>query len=72
MEDLKRQLRFGSFRSLQPLVHSFKFEGQCIDRYYIDGFLSRHAEDIRGHVLEIGDDSYTRRFGGSRSAKSRC
>ena len=70
MEDRKKQLRFGSFRSLQPLVHSFKFEGQCIDRYYIDGFLSGHAVDIRGHVLEIGDDTYTRRFGGAGVVQS--
>lgn len=37
--------------------------GVPIDRYYIDAFLSRHAADIRGHVLEIGDDGYSRRFG---------
>ena len=38
--------------------------GVPIDRYYIDAFLSRYAADIRGHVLEIGDSGYTRRFGG--------
>jgi SAM-dependent methyltransferase len=38
--------------------------GIPIDRYYIDAFLSRYAADIRGHVLEIGDCGYTRRFGG--------
>jgi SAM-dependent methyltransferase len=44
--------------------------GQPIDRYYIERFLARHAGeasyvlgDIRGHVLEVGEDSYTRRFG---------
>lgn len=37
--------------------------GQPVDRYYVDRFLSRHAADIRGRVLEIGDDGYTRRFG---------
>ncbi len=40
-----------------------------VDRYYIDAFLSRHAADIRGHVLEIGDDGYSRRFGGKRVSK---
>jgi SAM-dependent methyltransferase len=39
--------------------------GVPIDRYYIDAFLSRHAADIRGHVLEIGDSGYTGRFGGT-------
>ncbi len=28
--------------------------------------LARHATDIKGRVLEVGDDSYTRRFGGDR------
>jgi SAM-dependent methyltransferase len=37
-----------------------------IDRYYIEQFLGEHAGDIRGRVLEIGDDSYTRQFGGDQ------
>ena len=37
--------------------------GQPVDRYYIEAFLSSHASDIHGHVLEVGDDGYTRRFG---------
>ncbi len=28
--------------------------------------LSRHKEDIRGRVLEVGDNFYTRKFGGDR------
>jgi SAM-dependent methyltransferase len=44
--------------------------GQAIDRYYIESFLSRHADDIRGHVLEIGDDRYTRKFGDGRVTRS--
>lgn len=43
--------------------------GVPVDRYYIEAFLSRHAADIRGHALEIGDDGYSRRFGGKRVAK---
>src|SRR5690606_36209613 len=31
---------------------------------YIENFLERHREDIKGRVLEIGDDAYCRRFGG--------
>jgi SAM-dependent methyltransferase len=34
-----------------------------IDRYYIERFLARNAGDIRGSVLEVGDDRYTSRFG---------
>jgi SAM-dependent methyltransferase len=43
--------------------------GQIIDRYYIEKFLNQHRADIHGHVLEFGDDAYTRRFGGSRVTK---
>ena len=37
--------------------------GLPIDRYYIEQFLGEHGRDIRGRVLEIGDDTYTRKFG---------
>ena len=37
--------------------------GTPIDRWYIERFLSAHATDIRGDVLEVRDDRYTRRFG---------
>jgi SAM-dependent methyltransferase len=60
-------VHFGSLRRLTPISREFGLDrGQCIDRYYIESFLSGHAADISGHVLEIGDDSYTRRFGGAR------
>src|SRR5215217_164041 len=58
---------FGSLRRLKPVSLDFGFDrGQPIDRYYIENFLSRQAEDIRGRVLEIKDDTYTRKYGGSR------
>lgn len=64
-------VRFGSLRRLQPISRAFGFDrGLCIDRYYIENFLGEYTEDIRGHVLEIGDDTYTRRFGGDRVARS--
>ena len=37
--------------------------GTPVDRWYIERFLGRHASDIRGHVLEVMDDTYTTRFG---------
>ena len=33
---------------------------------YIEKFLARFRHDIRGHVIEVGDDVYTRRFGETR------
>lgn len=52
---------------IEPLSRYWGFDrGLPIDRHYIEGFLARQAGDIRGCVLEVGDDSYTRRFGGDR------
>jgi SAM-dependent methyltransferase len=41
-----------------------------IDRHYIGQFLSDHARDIGGHVLEIKDNAYTLRYGGDRVTKT--
>src|SRR5207249_3856677 len=55
----------GDLRRLEPLTRSFGYDrGQPIDRYYIEKFLGRHSVDISGHVVEIGDNRYTRQFGG--------
>jgi peptidoglycan/xylan/chitin deacetylase (PgdA/CDA1 family)/SAM-dependent methyltransferase len=48
----------------QPASRQFGFDrGTPIDRHYIEKFLDDHRPLIRGRVLEIGDASYTRRFG---------
>ena len=61
------QVRFGNLRRVEPISRQFGFDrGQPIDRYYIENFLARHADDIGGRVLEIGDDTYTRQWGGDR------
>jgi SAM-dependent methyltransferase len=58
---------WGDLRSTKPVSRWFGYDrGLPIDRYYIEAFLAAHARDVRGCVLEIGDDSYTRRFGGKR------
>ncbi|GJL53044.1 MAG: hypothetical protein NPIRA02_01760 [Nitrospirales bacterium] len=55
----------------EPLRRDFGAEdGQPIDRYYIEQFLSQYATDIHGHVLEVGDNDYTRRFGSDRVTHS--
>jgi SAM-dependent methyltransferase len=41
-----------------------------VDRYYIERFLERHAGDIAGHVLEVRDDAYTRKYGGDRVVRT--
>jgi glycosyltransferase involved in cell wall biosynthesis/SAM-dependent methyltransferase len=65
------EIRFGSLRRLAPISRVFGFDrGTPIDRYYIEGFLARNAADVRGRVLEVGDDTYTRRYGGERVNKA--
>jgi SAM-dependent methyltransferase len=64
-------VRFGSLRRVTPLSRTFGYDrGLPIDRYYIERFLAENAADIRGHVLEIAEDTYTRRFGGDRVTQS--
>jgi SAM-dependent methyltransferase len=63
--------RFGGLRRVIPISRRFGFDrGLCIDRYYIERFLSAHASDIRGRALEIENDTYTRKFGGDRVTKN--
>jgi SAM-dependent methyltransferase len=62
---------WGHFRRLTPISRSWgEDRGLPIDRYYIERFLSAHAEDIRGHVLEIKDNNYTVKYGRDRVTKS--
>lgn len=63
--------RLNYLRRLQKIGSTLGFDrGVCIDRYYIEKFLSAYAQDVRGEVLEIGGDTYTQRFGGSRVTRS--
>jgi glycosyltransferase involved in cell wall biosynthesis len=60
-------VRFGDFDRVKPISREFGYDrGTPIDRYYVELFLRRHANDVQGRALEVGDDSYCRRFGGSR------
>jgi SAM-dependent methyltransferase len=65
------RVKFGSLRRVKPISREFGFDrGRPVDRYYIENFLARYADDIRGRVLEIKDNSYTQKFGRDRVAKS--
>jgi SAM-dependent methyltransferase len=65
------RVQVGDLRRLKPISDSFGFDrGLPVDRYYIERFLARNASEILGRVLEIGDDAYTRKFGGSRVTRS--
>jgi SAM-dependent methyltransferase len=61
---------WGGLRRLQPVSRDFGYDrGLPIDRYYIERFLETHRPDVTGRTLEIGDDEYTRRFGGDRTTR---
>ena len=61
---------FGDLCETTPLSTKFGLDrGTPIDRYYIENFLAAHASDISGRTLEIGADTYTARFGDSRTTK---
>lgn len=63
--------RRGNLNRVSPLSRAFGFDrGTPIDRYYIERFLANNAGDIRGRVLEIGDNHYTLRFGGAQVEQS--
>jgi SAM-dependent methyltransferase len=65
------RVKFGSLRRLRPISDQFGFDrGQCIDRFYIERFLAAHRADIHGRVLEVQDNTYTTRFGGTSVTRS--
>lgn len=65
------KVQLGNLKRVTPISQSWGYDrGLPIDRYYIEDFLWRHAADIQGRVLEIGDNSYTYRFGGNRVIRS--
>ena len=64
-------VRFGDLKRLSPIGRNFGYErGTPVDRYYIESFLARNAGDIRGRVLELATNDYTKRFGGTRVVQS--
>jgi SAM-dependent methyltransferase len=65
------RVRMGDLRRLTPLSDDFGYSrGTPIDRVYVERFLARHAQDIRGRVLEVGDATYTHVYGGKRVENS--
>src|SRR6058998_334085 len=66
-----KPVHFGMLRRTRPFsTHWDDDPGLPIDRYYIHQFLSAHAADIRGRVLEIRDNTYTYKFGTGQVTQS--
>ena len=60
-------VELGDLRRAYPLDPDWGYaRGKPVDRRYIEQFLAENAEDVRGVVLEIQEDDYTRAYGGGR------
>jgi len=54
-----------------PVSEIYGFDrGKPIDRYYIENFLKRNADSIKGSCLELLNDSYTKTFGAEKVTSS--
>ena len=62
---------FSVLRRVRPYRPDFGWHrGKCVDRYYVEQFLSGHSEDIRGRAVEIGENLYLKQFGGDRVTRA--
>ncbi|HKK30759.1 MAG TPA: methyltransferase domain-containing protein [Alphaproteobacteria bacterium] len=60
-------VNFGDLRRLDPISRLYGWDrGTPVDRYYIEKFLAANQSAIHGHVLEISENTYTKKFGGDR------
>ena len=64
-------VKWHSLRKTKPVSTVFGLDrGTPVDRYYIEKFLSSNRQLIRGSVLEIAENVYTSKFGGSQVTRS--
>lgn len=63
---------FGSLKRLDPISPIFGIDRDLIsvERWYIESFLDKHRQDVKGRVLEMGDPNYTIKFGDDRVTQS--
>ena len=72
--DVARQLirrrsivNFDDFSRIMPISRFFGLDrGTPIDRYYIEKFLAKQASHIKGRVLEVANNHYSKRYGADR------
>lgn len=56
---------------ISPFDDTYGFSrGTPVDRYYIERFLSGHKELIKGTLLEVGDNYYSLKYGGTNIDRS--
>ncbi len=60
-------MRWGNLRRTAPLSSEHALDrGLPVDRHYIAEFLTDHAVDVRGDVMEMSRSTYTDAYGGAR------
>ncbi len=63
-EPVRAGIDWGELRRLEPVSATWGIDrGLPVDRYYIARFIERRRGDIRGHVLEVKDATYTQAYG---------
>jgi SAM-dependent methyltransferase len=68
---LDRVTDFSVLRRVRPYRPFFGWRrGRCVDRVYIEQFLSQHSQDIHGRAVEIGENLYMAQFGGNRVTRA--
>jgi hypothetical protein len=64
-------IAWGDLATVSPISANWGLDrGTPVDRYFIEGFLRRHASDIRGTTFEIKDAGYSKLFGGDRVVRT--
>ena len=67
LQILKRNLsrpRGIDFESVYPVSDYYGDDrGTPVDRYYIDGFIAENRHLVKGRILEVAEDTYSRKFG---------
>jgi len=60
----RKPIVFEDLMHTNPVSRTFGFDrGTPIDRYYIEVFLENNRQCIQGSVLEIAENTYSRKFG---------
>jgi SAM-dependent methyltransferase len=64
-------VKFGDLKRTIPISRVWGLDrGIPVDRHYIEQFLAAWSADIHGRVLEIGENTYTMRYGGEQVEQS--
>ncbi|MFY9487361.1 MAG: methyltransferase domain-containing protein [Solirubrobacterales bacterium] len=65
-----RRVRWGTLRRTKPFSDHFGWDrGVPVDRFYIEGFLERNKQYIRGDALEVRGPGYVKKYGGDGVTK---